>query len=80
MLGDAMIIPFNVGDDPAGRAHDCSGCKDRPRLRARDIDMGVSFAGHISVAIDRAEARSDRAAASHCSRIAAALPGTCTTT
>ena len=27
------------------------------RLRARDLDMGLSFAGHVSVAIDRAETR-----------------------
>lgn len=59
LLGRAALIPFMAGDAEAGvliiaRRH------GHPAFAPRDIDMGVSFAAHISVALDRVEARSAR--------------------
>ncbi len=54
-LGHAVVIPFNIGDDPAGVLA-IARLRDRPEFSARDTAMGVSFAAHISVAIDRAKA------------------------
>jgi len=58
MLAHAMLIPFTS----AGSAGLMTVARqdDRPSFVARDLDMGVSFAGHISVALDRADARSAR--------------------
>ena len=58
MLAHAMLIPFTS----AGSAVLMTVARqdDRPSFVARDLDMGVSFAGHISVALDRADARSAR--------------------
>lgn len=56
LLGNAMVIPFSIGNEQSGilslaRLH------GRADFGTRDLDMGMSFASHISVAIDRAEAR-----------------------
>lgn len=56
LLGNMMVIPFSIGDDQAGVLSLArrQGC---PPFGPRDLDMGTSFASHISVALDRAEAR-----------------------
>ncbi len=59
LLGGAVVIPFNNGDELAGVLA-IARRKDRPDFSARDIDMGVSFAAHASVAIDRAQAHTVR--------------------
>ncbi len=56
LLGHAMLIPFTVGSTRAGLLT-IARLRDRPDFTSRDLDMGMSFASHISVAIDRAEAR-----------------------
>lgn len=56
LLGSALIIPFSIGDRQAG-VLTLARLRDRPEFSTRDLDMGVSFASHISVAIDRAEGR-----------------------
>lgn len=58
-IGSVVIIPFNTGDEPAG-VLTFARLKERPEFLVRDLDMGVSFAAHINVAIDRAEARAIR--------------------
>lgn len=58
-LGNAMLIPFNVGGTTAGVL--CvARSTDKPPFADRDLDMGVSFASHVSLAIDRSEVRSTR--------------------
>ncbi|MBC7633596.1 GAF domain-containing protein [Aeromicrobium sp.] len=56
LLGNMMVIPFSIGDDQAGVLSLArrQGC---PPFGPRDLDMGTSFASHISVALDRGEAR-----------------------
>ena len=55
-LGPAVIIPFTIGDDRAGVLN-LARLRGRPAFGDRDLDMGSSFASHIGVSIDRAEAR-----------------------
>ncbi|MDR7085209.1 signal transduction histidine kinase [Aeromicrobium panaciterrae] len=53
-LGNAMIIPFSSSETATGVL--CvARTSDRPPFAPRDLDMGVSFAGHISLALDRTE-------------------------
>lgn len=56
LLGNAMVIPFTIGDGGAGTLN-LARLSGRPDFGRRDVDMGTSFASHISVSIDRAEAR-----------------------
>ncbi|MEV7398384.1 GAF domain-containing protein [Aeromicrobium sp. NPDC092404] len=58
-LGDAMVIPFTIGAGGAG-VLSLARLKGRADFGARDLDMGMSFASHISVSIDRAEARTTK--------------------
>jgi signal transduction histidine kinase len=60
LLGHAMLIPFTLADQQQSGVLSIARTKDRLAFGARDLDMGVSFAGHISVAIDHAEARNTR--------------------
>jgi signal transduction histidine kinase len=55
-LGHAMVIPFTVGEGGAGTLT-LARRGGRPEFGVRDIEMGMSFGSHISVSIDRAEAR-----------------------
>ncbi len=59
LLDNAMLIPFSAGEKFVGLLT-IARAVGRPSFAARDLDMGVSFAGHISVALDRADARSTR--------------------
>ncbi|KRC65182.1 hypothetical protein ASE12_10640 [Aeromicrobium sp. Root236] len=59
LLGNSVVIPFTHGDVPAG-VLTLSRAVGRPPFSVRDLDMGASFASHISVAIDRAESRRGR--------------------
>lgn len=59
LLGNAVVIPFMHGENPAG-VLTLSRLAGRPPFSARDLDMGASFASHVSVAIDRAESRRAR--------------------
>ncbi|MET0928644.1 MAG: GAF domain-containing protein [Aeromicrobium sp.] len=56
LLGNAMVIPFTIGVGGAGTLS-LARLRGRPDFGVRDLDMGISFASHISVSIDRAEAR-----------------------
>lgn len=56
ILGHGVVIPFMIGDGQAG-VLSLARLRDRPAFADRDRDMGSSFASHISVSIDRAEAR-----------------------
>ncbi len=51
--------PVHPRRRPGRRAHPVSS-SGRPPFSARDLDVGASFASHISVAIDRAESRRGR--------------------
>lgn len=56
LLASAMVVPFSFGQDTHGVltvARDGA----RPPFAPRDLEMGVSFAGHISLALDRSEVR-----------------------
>lgn len=55
LLGNAMVIPFTLGEGRAG-VLGVARVRGRPEFGARDLDMGMSFASHISVSIDRTEA------------------------
>jgi signal transduction histidine kinase len=59
LLGNAMLIPFSAGDTLTGVL-----CVARTRERLpfapRDLEMGVSFAAHVSIALDRYESRLTR--------------------
>lgn len=55
-LGAAVVIPFVLGEGNSG-VLGLARQRGRPGFDARDLDMGTSFASHISVSIDRAEAR-----------------------
>ncbi|RYJ05304.1 MAG: GAF domain-containing protein, partial [Actinomycetales bacterium] len=58
-LGPCMMLPFAVSDHEhgvlfLGRPPEASAFADR------DVEMGVSFAGHISLAMEREESRENR--------------------
>lgn len=59
LLANAMVIPFSFGQDTHGVL---SVARDAERrlFTPRDLEMGVSFAGHISLALDRSEVRLTR--------------------
>lgn len=59
LLGKAMLIPFNAGEKTTG-VLTVARDRDGHAFAPRDLDMAVSFAAHISVAIDRSEARSTK--------------------
>ncbi|AXT86595.1 histidine kinase [Aeromicrobium sp. A1-2] len=59
MLGNSVIIPFSQGERTTGLLT-LSRAVGRPPFSARDLDMGMSFASHVSVAIDRSESRRSR--------------------
>ncbi|MET1037214.1 MAG: GAF domain-containing protein [Aeromicrobium sp.] len=59
LLGHAMLIPFTSGETTSG-VLTIARERGKAAFPARDLDMGVSFAGHISVALDRTEARAAR--------------------
>ncbi len=59
LLGNAMLIPFSAGAKAAG-VLTVARAKGTSPFAARDLEMAVSFAGHISVALDRDEVRSAR--------------------
>lgn len=59
LLGNAMIIPFTTAEKTSGVL-----CVARTRgkgsFAARDVEMGISFAGHVSLSLDRAELKVTR--------------------
>jgi signal transduction histidine kinase len=59
LLGNSMVIPFGRHDHPRGVLA-VTRAKGRLPFSSRDIDLGKSFASHISVALDRAESLSAR--------------------
>jgi signal transduction histidine kinase len=56
LLGNAMVIPFVIGEGDTG-VLGLARLRGRPDFGTRDLDMGTSFASHISVSIDRAQVR-----------------------
>jgi len=59
LLGPSMVIPFGHADRPAGVLI-VSRTKERLPFSQKDLDLGVSFASHIGVAVDRAESQRAR--------------------
>jgi signal transduction histidine kinase len=56
LLGNAMLVPFTVGEGGAG-VLSLARLSNRPDFGPRDLEMAGSFASHISVSIDRAATR-----------------------
>jgi GAF domain-containing protein len=54
LLGPSMVIPFGRSDRPAGVLI-VSRSEGRMPFTTKDLDLGVSFASHIGVAVDREE-------------------------
>lgn len=59
VLGNSMVVPFGRRDKPVGVLA-VSRSKGRLPFGPRDLDLGVSFASHISVALDREESQRTR--------------------
>jgi len=59
LLGNSMLIPFGRHDKPRG-VMAVSRAKGRLSFSPRDIELGESFASHISVALDREESQRAR--------------------
>lgn len=57
--GNSMLIPFGPHDKPRGVLA-VSRIKGRPSFSERDIDLGQSFASHVSVALDREDSQQTR--------------------
>lgn len=55
-LGSAMVIPFPTADERGG-ALSINRNRERPHYVERDLEMGISFAGHVGVALERRQAR-----------------------
>ena len=55
-LGSAMVIPFPTTDERGG-ALSINRNRERPPYTDRDLEMGISFAGHVGVALERRESR-----------------------
>ena len=55
-LGSAMVIPFPTADERGG-ALSINRNRGRPPYGERDLEMGISFAGHVGVALERRQAR-----------------------
>jgi signal transduction histidine kinase len=56
LLESAMVIPFSTAGSVTGVVCVARG-HGKPAFVVRDMQMGVSFASHVSLAITRAEAR-----------------------
>lgn len=56
MLGPVVTVPFSIGDDVGGVLV-MARLAGRADFTVRDVDMALSFASHVSVSIDRGEAR-----------------------
>jgi signal transduction histidine kinase len=59
LLGNSMVIPFGPRDHATG-VLTVAREKGRLPFNTQDLDMGISFASHVSVAIDRAESHRTR--------------------
>jgi signal transduction histidine kinase len=59
LLGPSMVIPFGRSDRPTGVLI-VSRHKGQLPFTPKDLDLGVSFASHIGVAVDRAESQRAR--------------------
>jgi signal transduction histidine kinase len=59
LLGNSMVIPFGPLDVSTGVLTIAREKGSLP-FNAQDLDMGISFASHISVAIDRSESQRTR--------------------
>jgi signal transduction histidine kinase len=59
LLGNSMLIPFGPQDSPRGVLA-VSRSRGQPSFSRRDIELGESFASHISVALDREESLQTR--------------------
>lgn len=58
-ISSTMLIPFTTGDATSGVL--CvARTIDKPAFEPRDLDMGVSFASHVSLTLDRSHARVTR--------------------
>ena len=55
-LGSAMVIPFPTADEHGG-ALSINRNRGQPPYVERDLEMGISFAGHVGVALERRQAR-----------------------
>ena len=55
-LGSAMVVPFPTADERGG-ALSINRNRDRPPYLERDLEMGISFGGHVGVALERRQAR-----------------------
>ena len=55
-LGSAMVIPFPTAGERGG-ALSINRDRGRPPYLERDLEMGISFAGHVGVALERKQAR-----------------------
>ncbi len=55
-LGSAMVVPFPTADERGG-ALSINRKRGRPPYTDRDLEMGISFAGHVGVALERRESR-----------------------
>ena len=55
-LGSGMVIPFPTADDRGG-ALSINRVRGRPVYTDRDLEMGISFAGHVGVALERRQSR-----------------------
>ena len=55
-LGCAMVIPFPTSNDRGG-ALSINRVRGRPAYTDRDLEMGISFAGHVAVALERRQSR-----------------------
>jgi len=55
-LGCAMVIPFPTSNDLGG-ALSINRARGRPAYTDRDLEMGISFAGHVGVAVERRQSR-----------------------
>ncbi|WP_456697130.1 GAF domain-containing protein [Aeromicrobium sp. P5_D10] len=56
LLRHAMVIPFTFNSSTAGMLS-VARCPERDPFSARDLELGRSFASHISVSLARADAR-----------------------
>jgi signal transduction histidine kinase len=59
LLGPSMVIPFGRSDEPIG-VLSVTRTKGRLPFTLKDLDLGVSFASHIGVAMDREESQRAR--------------------
>ena len=55
-LGSAMVIPFPTADEHGG-ALSINRNREKPPYVERDLEMGISFAGHVGVALERRQTR-----------------------